>query len=334
MIGVVAAGVAALGYGVAPVCARRAIRLVGFARANLGRLVVAAAVLGTVAFALGRGTGSAAAVFAAAGAVGFGIGGACMFRALPLLGAPLASLLVETVAALVGAALAWLWFSDRIGLVTGAACLVIVGGVVLGLAPYVRAPARTAGDSTSWRRGVGYVLVAAVAQAVSAVVSRWALLQTQRAEPVPGGPSRSLAVVSSAAFDRLVGGVTVAVLVVVALRVVSARTSAARQAPARDPAPRTEPLRPRLGRLGRRLPDTAWFWVGANSLAGPVVGVTALVWALQTLQPGVAQAVVATAPLLAIPCARALEGYRPPPRFWFGAAVAVGGLAMLALWGG
>ncbi len=61
---------------------------------------------------------------------------------------------------------------------------------------------------------------------------------------------------------------------------------------------------------------------------------TAMVWALQSLQPGVAQAVAATAPLVAIPCARWLEGYRPPPGYYAGALVAVGGLVALALAGG
>jgi drug/metabolite transporter (DMT)-like permease len=336
MIGVIAAAVAALGYGIAPVCARRAIRLLGFVRANLWRLVTAAAVLGTIAFALGRGTGSEPVAFAFAGAVGFGIGGICMFRALPLLGAPLAALLVETGAALAAAALAWAWFRDPIAPLTGLLCLVIVAGVVLGLTPYIRSPARTTTQPARTLRGVTYVLVAALAQAVSAVVSRWALLAAQQAEPVPDGPARNLAFVASAAFDRLLGGVAVALLILIATRALSLRSAAADLALRRGGgfAPGTVPTRDELGRAGRVLPDTGWFWVGANSLFGPVIGVTAMVWALQTLQPGVAQAIAATAPLIAIPVARWLEGYRPPPRYWVGAALAVGGLVALALLGG
>ena len=341
MIGVIAAAVAALGYGVAPVCARRAIRLLGFVRANLWRLVVAAAVLGTIAFALGRGTGSEPLAFAVAGAIGFGVGGICMFRALPLLGAPLASLLVETGAALAAAALAWTWFRDPIAPLTGVACLVVLAGVALGLAPYVRSTTRTTArpartERARTRRGVAYVLVAALAQAVAAVVSRWALLAAQQADPVPPGPARNLAFVTSAAFDRLLGGVAVALLILLAARALSHRSAAADQALRRGGgfAPGTVPARSELGRAGRVLPDTAWFWVGANSFFGPVVGVTAMVWALQTLQPGVAQAIAATAPLVAIPFARWLEGYRPPPRYWAGALLAVGGLVALTLLGG
>jgi drug/metabolite transporter (DMT)-like permease len=45
------------------------------------------------------------------------------------------------------------------------------------------------------------------------------------------------------------------------------------------------------------------------------------------------QSVAALAPLIAIPFARWLEGYRPPRRYWIGAVVAVAGLAGLALAG-
>ena len=97
-VGVVPAVLSALCYGVTPACARRSIRLLGFARANVWRLVVALSVIGVLAFTVGRGIGDEAATFALAGAVGFGLGGFAMFRALPLLGAPLASLVVETTA--------------------------------------------------------------------------------------------------------------------------------------------------------------------------------------------------------------------------------------------
>ena len=52
---------------------------------------------------------------------------------------------------------------------------------------------------------------------------------------------------------------------------------------------------------------------------------------LQYLQPGVAQAIAALAPLIAIPSARWIEGYRPPARYAIGVLIAVLGLAGLAL---
>ena len=336
--GVVPAVLAALFYGLTPACARRSIRLLGFARANLWRLVVAAAVVGALAFTLGRGLGDQAAAFVLAGAVGFGLGGFLMFRALPLLGAPLASLVVETTAALTAGVLAWVWFGDAVTLPVAASSLVILTGVVVGLAPYVSttaaAPSPGGTAHPRVRTGVAVAVCAALAQAVSAVLSRRALLATQQAENARSGAGTRVGAsfehVFSAAFDRLLGGLLVAVVLLLLARLLARRVAWARAsltpaaAGAEPGAVWTAP--------GTGLPlDRAWFWVGTNALFGPILGVTSMVWALQSLQPGVAQAVASLAPLIAIPAARWIEGYRPPRGYALGVLVAVGGLAGLAL---
>ena len=222
-----------------------------------------------------------------------------------------------------------MWFADALTGRQIALALVVLAGVVLGLLPYVRAatPRRPLG------LGVTLAVVAALAQAGSGVISRRALLAMQQAQLAAGGggrpPNARLDVVASAAFDRLTGGIAVALLVLALVSWAARSRRWARTALA--PAP--GPAGPDLGWLGERLPDRAWFWVGANALLGPVLGVTALVWALQTIQPGIAQAIAAMAPLIAIPFARWLEGYRPPGRYWAGAVVAAAGLAGLALAG-
>lgn len=330
--GLAAAGLTAFFYGITPVCARRAIRLLGYVKANLARLAVAVVVMGVLAFTVGRGVGDHYAMFAAAGALGFGVGGLAMFRALPLLGAPLASLVVETTAAFAAAFLALVWFADAITGREIAFSLVILAGVVLGLLPYVRGTHRP-----RVALGAALAVLAALAQAGSAVVSRRALLAIQQAENAAAGGQappvgRSIEHVATAAFDRLTGGVAVALAALVVVRLLAGRRAWAKAALAPAPGvvggrgPRTE-----LGPLGSRLPDRAWFWVGANALFGPILGVTAMVWALQTMQPGVVQAVAAMAPLIAIPFARWLEGYRPPAGYYPGAVIAVVGLAGLAL---
>jgi len=43
------------------------------------------------------------------------------------------------------------------------------------------------------------------------------------------------------------------------------------------------------------------------------------------LQPGVAEAIAALAPLIAIPSARWIEGYRPPARYAIGVVIACWG---------
>lgn len=331
--GVLAAALAAVLYGITPVCARRAIHLLGFVRANLARLLVASALMGVLVLALGRPTKGWYLDFALAGAIGFGVGGIALFRALPRLGAPLASLLVEAGAAVTAGPLAWAWFGDALTGRQAALSLVILGGVVLGLLPYVR----TTVTGHSIGGGVALALLAAGAQAVSGVLSRKALIGIQQSEvtaaTIAGRPptpaNGRLDVVAAAALDRLTGGVAVALAVFVLLHRAAAHSATARAALAPPRVLRGTDQ----GWLGGRLPDRPWFWVGANAIFGPVLGVTAMVWALQSLQPGVAQSVAAMAPLIAIPFARWLEGYRPPRRYWVGVLLAVAGLAGLALAG-
>lgn len=338
-VGVGAALLAALCYGLTPACARRSIRLLGFAWANVWRLIVALVVVGGLAFTLGRGIGDEAWSFALAGAVGFGLGGFAMFRALPLLGAPLASLVVETTAAVVAGVLAWVWFADAVAWPTVAFSLLILVGVVVGLLPYARGAGLQAPDAARHPRlrlGVAVALFSALAQAFSGVLSRKALLASQAAANARGGRVKvgsSFEFVFSAAFDRLVGGLVVALVLLVVALAFARRAEWARASvtPASLGAERGAVWTPAFGPLGGRLPDQAWFWVGANALFGPILGVTAMVWALQTLQPGVAQAIAALAPLIAIPAARWLDGYRPPAGYAVGVLIAVVGLGGLAL---
>jgi drug/metabolite transporter (DMT)-like permease len=338
---VIAAALTAVFFGVTPAVARRSIRLLGFVRANFWRMAVALAVMGTLAFALGRGFGDQYTMLATAGAIGFGVGGIMMFRALPMLGAPLASLLVETTSAIAAAGLAWAWLDDAMSKKVILFCGVILAGVVVGLLPYIRTAQP---KKTNVKLGVTIALISGLAQAVSLVITRKASMLITKAEAAKavaaGGDPKaapkagtSLELVLSSAFDRLTGGLAVAVVILVVAWLLARRFAWAKAA-----------LRPAvmspgaggsgvddLGKVGNALPNRAWFWVGANSLFGPILGVTCMVWALQTLQPGVAQSIVAVAPLIAIPFARLLEGYRPPPLYYMGAVIAVAGLVGLRL---
>src|SRR5450759_5603812 len=87
----IAAVFAALFSGVTPVVAGRAIKLIGFVRANVIRLSFAIVILGVWAFAFGQGLRGQTLLFVSAGAIGFGLGGLSLLAALPRLGAPLAS---------------------------------------------------------------------------------------------------------------------------------------------------------------------------------------------------------------------------------------------------
>lgn len=322
--------VSALFFGVTPVAARRAIRLVGFVKANAWRLAIALAVLGVASLALRQGFGEETGPLMVAGVVGFGVGGVALYRALPLLGAPLASLVVETTAAVVAGATAWLWFGDSISLESAVAAVVVLGGVVLGLAPFIR----QGGRPPRLTLGMGMALLAAAAQGLGLVITRKALLDMQeRTEEGATAARPALEQVVSASFDRLVGGLAVALLAWAVVWVLSRWMVGARSvlSPAGGFAPGRDREREDFGVLGSRLPDTAWFWVGANALVGPVLGVTALVWALRTLQPGLAQTFTAVAALISIPVAHWLEGHEQPASYWVGASVSAAGFIGLVL---
>lgn len=301
----------ALFFGITPVCARRAILLLGAARANLYRLLVALVVLGGWAFALGQGLGGPLRWFVAAGAVGFGLGGMAVFQALPRLGAPLASLIVEGLAAVSAALLAWLWLRDPIAPRALLSCGVVLFGVALGLWPYLRGGRPRPGAAA----GALWAVLGALGQAVSLTLSRKALLGMAAAQMAPHLPT--------AAFQRLLGGAGVALL----LLLLSSR------GPLRGAAgPLPGMYAPEAGRSGATgWAGRAWFWVGLNALFGPVLGVTCMIWALTTLQPGLVQTIAATAPLVSVPFARWLEGHRPEALYYLGGGVALAGLAGLHL---
>lgn len=318
MIGAV---LTAVFFGVTPVCASRAIKLIGFVRENVLRLLFAAVVLGVWAFAFGRGLAGESLLFASAGAIGFGIGGMSLLISLPRLGAPLASLIEETVAAAVAAVVAFLWYADTLTGEQLAFCGVILLGVIVGLAPFVaRTPARGLARK-SVMFGAGMALLAAVAQGVSLAATRKGLLAMKAAHTPPD--------VITVAFQRLVGGLLVALLVYLVARFIwQRRWGFASQSGKILPV-----LGGASGASSAGLTQRPLYWAGLNSLFGPILGVTCTVWAQQTLPAGQVQSVAAVAPLIAVPFAYWLEGHQPPRVWYLGALVAVAGLIALYLAG-
>lgn len=317
----------ALFFGVTPVVAGRAMALIGFVRANVIRLSFAVILLGVWAFAFGQGLRGQTPLFVTAGAIGFGVGGLSLLAALPRLGAPLASLVEETVAAPVTAIVAWVWYSDKLTSAQIAFCAVILVGVVIGLLPYVRgaAVAGTGGDAggaglksvrlRGLSLGVGLALLAAAAQGVSLAATR----HGQQLMKAAGTPADTITV----AFQRLIGGAAVAVVVFVVARWIWRRKWGFTAADGT--------CKPVLGSDVGKLTTQPLFWGGLNSLFGPMLGVTCTVWALQSLPSGQVQSIAATAPMISVPFAYWLQGHKPPRLWYLGAAVAIAGLVLVYL---
>ena len=302
-------------FGVTPVVAGRAIALIGFVRTNVIRLSFAILVLGVWAFAFGQGLRGQTTLFVTAGAIGFGVGGLSLLAALPRLGAPLASLVEETVAAPVAAVVAWFWYSDKLTTLQLELCAVILVGVAIGLLPYIRATAVKGMASRGVALGVGLALLAAVAQGFSVAATKHGQQLMKAARTPPD--------TITVAFQRLIGGFLVALVVYAIARFVWRRRWGVAAADAS--------IKSVLSSDGGKLTTRPLFWGGLNSLFGPILGVTFLVWALQTIPAGQAQASQAVAPLSAVPFAFWLQGHKPPRLWYVGAVVAIAGLALLYL---
>jgi drug/metabolite transporter (DMT)-like permease len=294
------------------VCARRAALRYGGTLGNFLRLLLAVALLGAWAHAAGQGaSGGAFTWFFVSGCVGFGFGGLTMFHALPLIGSNLSMLIVQCGSAVAAAVIEWLWLGTRLSAAQAGLAALTLAGVTIGLAALPpelrREDPPVTGALPRFVLGVMFAVVSAGAQGGGAVLSRkaFAVLRAQ-------GFFMDAA---TSAYQRALGGLAVGALALIILR----RWPATE----RKLTTESEPV--------PAMAVPSWIWVVLNTLLGPVLGVTCFQWALRTTPAGLVLPIVATAPLLTVPIARALEHSRPTPRYWLGAVLAVLGAAGLAV---
>ena len=290
-------------FALAAVCATQSARALGPVRANFYRLALAVCLLGGWALGFGDAySGGVSALFFLAGAIGFGGGGHCVFRAFPLLGSTLSLLVVECAAAVSSAVLGWVFLDAAVTPRQGVCAMLAIGGVLVGLGPFHLPEAPRRG---LWL-GAGLAATAALAQGASWTISKAAfnLLHEQ------GGSLDGL----SAAFQRLLGGWVIAAAAFLALR---RRNGAGMN---------------QLGTAASRSSRGVGGWVLGNALAGPVLGVSCMLWAIRSVEnPGIVQTVVATATLVSVPFSRRLE-HRPLGWNYFcGAGLSILGVAGLML---
>jgi drug/metabolite transporter (DMT)-like permease len=296
------------------VAARRSVAHLGENVANLARLAVAVLSLGLIAHLLGGGlAGVGFWLFFCSGLVGFGIGDIGGFFALPRIGSRLTVLLAQCGAAPLAGLIEWWWLGTVVSGVQCAAVALILGGICLALAPNRKLPAA----SPRFWIGVGCGLVAAFGQGFGAVLSRKAYLHAAAmGEPLAVATiGEAMATGATTGYQRLLGGILLVALFTLGSRHIRI-------------------LRTRPDPLEQLKPWTVKaFWVGANALTGPVLGIIFFQWALATTPSFIVQPIVAMTPLVVIPFAWWIEGDRPTGRFIAGALVAVGGVSALALAG-
>lgn len=286
-------------FALTAVCATQAVRYFSAARANLYRLLIASVILQGWLWTYGELIEMRAILwFLTAGVLGFGVGGTCMFQAFPRIGSTLSLLVVECAAALSAAFFGWWWLDAPFSLRQGLFALLSLAGLCIGLAPY-KLPHVSRGVLLA---GVGFAAVASMVQGMSLVMSKQGFLIQEELG------MRSDAV--SAAAWRLLGGLVLALLWFVCLQM----------------------------RKGERIPQdrpTGRFfpaWIVANALTGPVLGMSCMLWAIsQVGNPGLVQAVVATATLFSVPLAWWLERRRPVRWYYVGACISIFGTAGLLM---
>lgn len=291
----------ALFFATTAVCATQAAALLGPSRANMARMVIALLILGAWSHVFAQGMGGGQVTrFLLAGAIGFGLGGWCMFQALDRIGSTMALLMVECAAAISAGLLAW-WL---LGASLSYSQILFAAAVILGIAVALAPRSRPAMPTSLLLAGIAFTIMAAVAQGLSWTLSKAAFSALQ-SEGIPFSPL-------NAAYQRMAGGL----LIALPLAFLCFRREAAQRPPL-------------LSRHDRR---RAAQWVFANAMAGPVLGVTCMLWAIREVaNPGLVQAVAATATFFSVPMARRLENRIFTPRYFLGAALSLLGVAGLLL---
>lgn len=311
-----AALLATVCFAFSAVCGQRLSRLLGSLRGNFWRLVVAAAVLWAVTLAAFAGSvrSETAGWYALSGIIGFGIGDVALFLAYPHLGSRLTILVLMSFGVFFGAVGDWWLLRSPLGWGLGLSVTVVLGGLVLAL--------HRPGESVRSGRGLIYAVIAGWGQGFGAVLSRIAQSIAEQ-----GG--FEVHAISQTA-QRAAGGLAVAALAFAIGRLVT-RRGATRSVPgvveaaANTDGPVAERRVPATYR--KNLP----FWLAGSALFGPVLGVSAMQWALQVLESSaLVVAITATAPLVIMPLARWIEREKTSPRALLGTTITVAGVVMAA----
>lgn len=293
-----AASLATLFFAVSIIYAHRSVQACGARAANIGRLVIAAVLLGLFAHTVGSGFASASTPWlVASGVIGMGLGDIALFAALPLLGSRLTLLVVQCLAAPIAALCEWLWLGTRLTSMQILWGSVILGGVALALMPSKASPPLVKVRPL----GLIFGFAGALGQGLGAVFSRQGNFAALAAgEPAING--------ITAAYHRILGGLGLVLIFFLILALLKKSLAQASQ-----PEPH------------------GWRWYAANALTGPVLGVSCYQWALAHTPSGIVLPIVATTPLVVIPLTFWLEGDRPSKRSIAGGIVAVAGCMALML---
>lgn len=288
-------------FSLSAVAGTRLTKILGGIEANFWRILFATGLLAIYAHIWGTGlSGAALPWLLLSGLIGFGLGDLALYQALPILGSRISMIMVHCLAAPLSAAVEYFWLGTTMKTQEVVSVVVILSGVAIALSPndHLHLPRKVL-----WF-GVACGATAACGQAFGAVISRKAYMVAKAVGESPDGVT--------AAYQRIWGGVAVAVLGYVILRL----------------RKRNVDLKPGEMAGAEKFRKCAP-WVVFNGILGPVLGVSFFQWALKTTPTGIVLPIVALTPLTIIPFSTWFEGERPSVRSLLGGALAVAGVVAL-----
>ena len=228
-------------------------------------------------------------MLAVSGAIGIGFGDTMYFEALNTLG-PRRTLLITILAPVITAVLAWGFLAESLNWIGWLGILVTIAGVA-----WVITEQRNVGNHDrrmAWK-GIIYGFLAALSQAIGAVISRWVLTGT--------GTSAL-----QSALIRLVAGVVFLLIWIGAKRIKIGQWIK----PASTPK--------------------LWGTVAVVVIIGTYLAIWLQQVAFQFTRVGIAQTLLATSPLFVLPIS-AMQGEKLSPRSILGVLVAIAGIGLMFL---
>ena len=228
---------------------------------------------------------STIALLSLSGVIGIGLGDTAYFSALNSLGAR-RTLLLETASPPIGALLALIFIGERLNSLSWCGILLTITGIA-----WVISERNLANNMSVSRQGVGWGLMAALAQAVGSVISRFALVRSNIS------PLESTLI-------RLLGG-TVVVVGLLFLSAIKNKTEA---------------------KIALSIRSLGIITVVA--LASTYFGIWLQQTSLKFAPTGIAQTFLATSPLFVLPIV-AIQKEKITRRAIFGVAISLAGIALM-----
>ena len=304
-------------FSASAVSARKTTEHLGGTEANFVRLIFAPTLMLLVALSFGPALmgywhPKVFGLFLLSGAIGFGLGDIALFRAFPLLGSRLTTLIVHCVSVPIAATVEYFWLGTGGAGGGGGGAVVILAGVAVALAPQENPNL----ERNDLLKGIGWGLIAAFGQGFGAgVLSR---VITENVAPGTGVELNGFHAGITVAIQRMVGGMLFSGIFLLAVR------AWLKHKPSSPLAGMT-----RLNGTNEWRSGTPWLL--ATGLAGPALGVTCYQWALLDNATGVVLPIIATTPLVVIPMSIALNEEKPSARSLLGGVVAVAGVVGMVL---